>query len=103
MDVDGAGAAGVGHAPDEVEQSLSGEDDAGMLEEAGEEIELLARELDQRAGDRHLTGVAPQHDLPCGEHLVLAPPLSAAEDRLDPGGQLARRVRLRYVVVGAEL
>src|SRR5437868_498427 len=72
MDVDGAGAAGVGHAPDEVEQSLSGEDDAGMLEEAGEEIELLARELDQRAGDRHLTGVAPQNDLPCGEHLLPA-------------------------------
>src|SRR5690242_3862606 len=50
--VDRAGAAGIRHAPDEVEQPLAREDDAGMFEEACEEVELLARQLDLRAGDR---------------------------------------------------
>src|SRR5690348_2478497 len=48
--VDGARPAGIRHAPDEIEQALAREDDAGMLEKAGEEVELLARELDLRAG-----------------------------------------------------
>src|SRR6476659_1397418 len=74
-----------------------------MLEEAGEEVELLARELDQHTADRHLVGVAPQDDLARGEYLLLVPALGTAEDRLDPSRQLARRERLRDVVVGAEL
>ena len=47
VDVDGARAAGVGHPPDEVEQLLAREHDAGMLEEAREQVELLARQLDR--------------------------------------------------------
>src|SRR5579875_987571 len=101
--VDGAGPARIRHAPDEVEQAFPGEDDAGVLEEAGEQVELLARQLDRPAGDRHLAGVAAQHDLARRQHLVLDAPLGAAEDRLDPGGELARRERLRDVVVRAEL
>src|SRR4051812_48265064 len=46
--VHGAGAAGIRHAPDEIEQALAGEDDARVLEEAGEKVELLARQLDLR-------------------------------------------------------
>jgi hypothetical protein len=57
--VDGACAAGIGHAPHEIEQALAGEHDAGMLEEACEQVELLRRELDLGAGDRHLARVAP--------------------------------------------
>src|SRR6478736_1324336 len=101
--VDGPGAARIRHAPDEIEQALAREDDARMLEEAGEEVELLARELDQCAADGHLVGVAPQDDLARGEHLLLVPALGTTEDRLDPGRQLAGRERLRDVVVGAEL
>src|SRR5437763_5146648 len=40
--VDGAGASRVRHPPDEIEQPLAREDDAGMLEEAGQKVELLA-------------------------------------------------------------
>src|SRR3954454_8712242 len=101
--VDGTGPAGIRHAPDEVEQPLTGEDDARMLEEAREEVELLARQLDQRAGNRHLVGVAAQDDLACSEHLVLGAVLGAPQDGLDSGRQLARRERLRDVVVRPEL
>src|SRR5581483_5288242 len=54
MHVDRAGSARIRHAPDEVEQALAREHDPGMLEEAREEVELLARKLDLRAGDGHL-------------------------------------------------
>ena len=74
-----------------------------VLEEAREQVELLARQLDVLARDRHVVRVAAQHDLAGGEHLVLGALLGPAEDRLDPGGELARRERLRDVVVGAEL
>src|SRR6266550_6067900 len=99
----GPGAARIRHAPDEIEQALAREDDARMLEEAGEEVELLARELDQRTADGHLVGVAPQDDLARGEHLLLVPALGTTEDCLDPSRQLAGRERLRNVIVGAEL
>src|SRR5690348_7199117 len=70
--VDGARAARIGHPPDEIEQTLAREDDAGVLEEAGEEVELLARELDLLSRNGHLVRVATQDDLPRCEHLVLA-------------------------------
>src|SRR6476660_4696916 len=101
--VDGPGAARIRHAPDEIEQALAREDDARMLEEAGEEVEFLARKLDRRPRDRDLVRVAPQDDLARGEHLVLASALGTAENRLDPGRELPRRERLRDVVVGAKL
>src|SRR5579884_1132265 len=101
--VDGARAAGIRHAPDEIEQALAREDDAGMLEEARQEVELLARELDRLACHRVLVGVAAQHDVARGEHLVLGAPVGAAQDRLDPRGELSRRERLRDVVVRPEL
>src|SRR5262249_12691507 len=61
------------------------------------------REFDGRTTDGHLARVAPQDHLPRREHLILVPLLRAAEDRLDPGRELARGERLRDIVVGAEL
>ena len=57
----------------------------------------------ERAADGHLARVAPQDDLARRQHLVLVALLGAAEDRLDPSRELARRERLGDVVVGAEL
>ena len=71
MHVDGARPARVRDPPDEVEQPLAREHDPGVLEEAREQIELLARQLDVLAGDRHLVRVAAQDDLARGEHFVL--------------------------------
>src|SRR5581483_5212224 len=73
------------------------------LEEAREQVELLARQLDRLAADRDLVRVAPEDDVPCGQHLLLRALLRPAQDRLDPRGQLTRREGLRDVVVGAEL
>src|SRR5205814_6028882 len=101
--VDGARAAGIRHPPHEVEQLLAREHDARVLEEAREQLELLARQLDRRAGDRHVARVAPQDDVAGGEHGVLAALLGAPEDRLDARRELARRERLRDVVVRPEL
>ena len=53
--------------------------------------------------DGDLAGVAPQDDLARRQHVVLVALLRAAEDRLDPRRELARRERLRDVVVGADL
>src|SRR5581483_8689676 len=101
--VHGAGAARVGHAPDEVEQPLAREHDPRVLEEAREQVELLARQLDRLAAHRHLARVAAEDDVPRREDDVLGAALGATQDRLDPRRQLARRERLRDVVVGAEL
>ena len=53
--------------------------------------------------DLHLARVAAHGDRPERELVGLRALLGAAEDRLDPRGELARRERLRDVVVGAEL
>ena len=67
--VDGPRAAGVAHAPDAVEQPVAREHDAGVLEQAGEEVELLRRQLDRLAADGHLAAVDVDDDvaeLECG-------------------------------------
>src|SRR4051812_46479584 len=46
VDVHGARPARVGEAPHLVEQALARENDAGVLDERDEEIELLRRQLD---------------------------------------------------------
>ena len=46
--VDGSRPARVGHPPDDVEQALAREHDPSVLEEAREQVELLARQLDRR-------------------------------------------------------
>src|SRR5262245_10508835 len=46
MDVDGPGVPGERVAPDPLEQLIAGEDDATMVEELPEQVELLRRQLD---------------------------------------------------------
>src|SRR5581483_8162957 len=102
VDVDRARAAGVRHAPYEVEQPLPREHDAGMLEEAREQVELLRRQLDRVAVDGDVARVATEDDRPHGEQLVRIARLGPTKDCLDPRRELARRERLRDVVVGPE-
>ena len=58
MHVDGARAAGIRHAPDDVEQPLAREHDPHVLEEAAEEVEFLAGQLDRLAANGNLVRVA---------------------------------------------
>ena len=74
MDVDGARAAGVGHAPDPVEQLVARDDDAGVLEQVGEQVELLAGQLDGLAGDSDLARVRVEDDVAELERLRRAAP-----------------------------
>ena len=63
VDVDGARAARVAHPPDAVEQLVARDDDAGVLEQVGEEIELLAGQLDELAGDPDLARLRVDRDV----------------------------------------
>ena len=51
MDVDGARVAGERVAPDPLEQLVAGQDEAAVVEQLPEEVELLRRELDLLAAD----------------------------------------------------
>src|SRR5207245_2180718 len=103
VDVDRSSPAVVGHAPDAVEGRLTGEHDAVALDEPREQVELLRGQLDGLPRDLHLARVAPELDVADLERLLGGTRLGPAEDRLDPGGELARREGLRDVVVGADL
>src|ERR1700688_359549 len=93
VDVHRPRAARVRHPPDEVEQPLAGEHDAGMLEEAREQVELLARQVDRGSVDRDVVLVAAQLDRPGDEHLARIAVLGPAQDCLDTRRELARRER----------
>ena len=92
-------------APDAVHQLVAREDLARVRGEEPEQVELLRGELQQlarRVGPRGVAGV--DHE----RRRTRAAPRSrlgrrAAQHRLDARGELARRERLRHVVVGAEL
>src|ERR671933_1954132 len=88
VDVHRPRAAVVGHAPDAVEELLAREDDAGVLEQPGEEVELLRRQLDRLAGDLDLPSVAAHLDVAELERLLLRAVLDAAQARIDPRGEL---------------
>src|SRR5437762_5057144 len=51
VDVDGPGVAGERVAPDPFEQLVAGQDDAAMVEELPEQVELLRRQLDLLVAD----------------------------------------------------
>ena len=103
VDVDRARAARVAHPPDPVEQLVARDHDAGVLDQVGEQVELLAGQLDRRAGDRHLARLRIERDVAELEHLGARRGAGAPQDGLDAGGELARREGLRNVVVGADL
>src|SRR2546423_6694117 len=106
VDVHGAGVARKGVAPDALEQLVARQDEAAVVEQLPEEVELLRGEL-------HLLG--PHLDLPAAgvDHEVAVPedgalrflPLGrgSAEDRLHARDELARIEGLRHVVVRADL
>ena len=101
--VDGARAAGELEAPDPLEQLLAREREAGVLHEAGEQVELLHREVERGARPRSFAGAALQLHVSerqdIGRRLGLRPP----QHRLDPRDELARAERFRHVVVCAQL
>ena len=75
-----------------------------MLHQEREQVELLGRQLDGLAGDRHLARLAVEgRRRRARARRGRGRALGAAEDRLDPRDELARRERLRHVVVGADL
>ena len=81
MHVDGARAAEVRHPPDAVEQLLPREDDAGMLEQPGQQLELLAGQLDGLAACGDLVRVAVQDDVAELERPLAAAALRSAGAR----------------------
>lgn len=114
---DGRVVADGVEAPDAREEALAAEDDAGMLREEGEELELEVRERDlapalghasARRVDDEIAAHEGRRDLraslcrrapaPRG----LADARVAREARLDAGDELVGAERLDEVVVGAE-
>ena len=106
MDVERLGRAEPVDVPDLVDEPLAAHDGAGLAHEQGEEVELLARELQRLAVERH--GARRRVELD-GADLQRAGRRGgrggarAAQDGADAGDELARAERLDDVVVGAEL
>jgi hypothetical protein len=105
VDVEGLGVADVVRTPDAVYQLHPGEHPAGVAQQHLQQLELLQRHRHRVAVDRdHVPfDVHPDRaglDRRRTGQLGLGP---AAEHGPDPGHQLAGRVRLGHVVVGAEL
>ena len=103
VDVHGPRAAGVAHPPHAIEEPVARVHDAGALEEVGEEVELLRRQLDRLVADRHLAALDVDDDVGELDAVVARRRLGATKDRLHAGDELARRERLGDVVVGADL
>src|SRR3954451_22723253 len=85
VDVDGARVTGERVAPDALEQLVARQDEAAVVEQLPEEIELLRRELDLLVADLHLSTARIDDEVAVLDRLAL--PLlplrcRAAEDRL---------------------
>ena len=92
MDVDRARVAGERVAPDALEELVAREDDAAMLEQLPEEVELLRREPDLRLADVTLAAAGVEDEVAMLERARLAVwpfGAAAAEDRV----ARARRAR----------
>src|SRR6478672_10243432 len=103
MDVDGARVDVGIVAPDRFEQPLAREDAAGVLEEMPQQPELgraewdwVAVAADPVAADVHL-------DVGITELLASQRRADAAQNRADPGHELARAERLGHIIVGARV
>ena len=92
MDVDRARSARIGHPPDAVEQLVARDDDAGVLEQVGEQVELLAGQFDGLACDPDLAGLRVERDIADLEQLVIH----------ERDGALVRLRDIATVELGAE-
>src|SRR5262249_20915710 len=104
MDVDRARVARERVAPHALEELIAGEDEAAMVEELPEEVELLRRKTDLGIADMALAaaGIEDEGSVLERASLVMRPLVPAAtEDRAHPGDELARVERLRQIVVRA--
>ena len=101
--VDRARPAGEREPPDPLEDALAPDDDARPLGEVPDQVELACRELDRRAVDRGRPRATVEHHVAGVEDVVLGLGLRAAQHRMDARDELARRERLRHVVVRAQL
>jgi len=88
--------------PDQLHELLAREDMSGTADEGGQDLELVAGELERPAevGDLPLRLVDLEAGVGRGRRKRAPRP---AEDRLHPGRELPRAERLRDVVVGADL
>src|SRR6185312_14140321 len=106
VDVHRPRVAGEGVAPHALEQLVSSEDDAAMVEQLPEEVELLRRELDLVVADEHLAATGVDRQVAVADLVTLidaAVGRRAAEDALHAGDELARVEGLREVVVRTDL
>src|SRR5437763_4533154 len=100
VDVDGARVARECVAPDALEELVAREDEAAVVEQLPEEVELLRRELDLLVAHVHLppAGVDAQVAVPDLRALPRLPRRRRPpQDRLHAGDELARVERLREV------
>ena len=105
VDVERLGVADVVTAPDAVDELHPGEDPSGVAQQHLQQLELLERQRGRPPsdGDRVPLDVHPDRACLQGGREQLLRLGEPAQHGLDPGQQLARRVRLGDVVVGADL
>src|SRR5207237_4178587 len=100
VDVDRARVPGEGVAPDSLEQLVAREDEAAVVEQLPEQVELLRRELDLLLADARLTAAGVDEQVAVANLLAVdLPPLGRrpAQDGLHARDELTRAARLRPV------
>ena len=106
VDVDGAGVAVLGVAPDVLEQRLAAQHPAGGAGEGAEDLELDVGELRLLAAQGHHAAAEVDRQVAALDRLLLgrvADHPRAPQGGLDPAAELAHREGLGDVVVGADL
>src|SRR5213076_74843 len=106
VDVDGSRIASERVPPDPLEQLVSRQHEAAVVEELPEQVELLRRQLDLLLADANFAPARVDAEVAVADDRALGlPPLGrrAPQDRLHPRHELARVERLRHVVVRADL
>src|SRR3954462_6993314 len=103
VDVDRARVAVGAVAPDRAQELLAGEELAGALHEAGQDLELRERHAHRRAGDGDLPRALVDRDRPDRYDALDDAPLGAAQHGADAAAQLGQAEGLGDVVGGAGL
>src|SRR5579884_1452690 len=90
VDIDGPGIAGERVSPHALEQLVARQDEAAVIEELPEEIELLGRKPDLLVPHAALASAGVEHELPVAHDpgVGLRPPRAAAQDRSHPRHEL---------------